>query len=77
MKIQSKDIPAQEAAIVAAALGKHLGLMDNQRNTRAATMAEVEEFCFAPLREITREYKRQLAIAAANITVTAFDEPAA
>lgn len=76
MKIQSKEISAQRAQGVALALGHHLGYLDDQRNTRAATMAEVEEFCFGPLRRIDMEFRRAAAIAAANITVPAFDEPA-
>lgn len=74
MKIQSKDITAAQATRAAVALGSHLGLLDNQRNTRAATLAEVEEFCFGPLRKLTLKYEREQAIAAANINVTAFDE---
>lgn len=76
MKIQSKEVSVARAQLVAVRLGRRLGLLDNQRNIRAATMAEVEEFCFGPLRQIDLEEQRAEAIAAANIAVTAFDDPA-
>lgn len=77
MKISSKEITVAQATRAGVALGHHLGLLDNQRNIRAATLEEVQEFCFGPLRKITRDYEERQAVIAANITVTAFDEPAA
>lgn len=76
MKISSKEITVAQATRAGVALGHYLGLEDAQRNIRSATLEEVQEFCFGPLRKITLDYERELAIAAANITVAAFDEPA-
>lgn len=74
-KIQSKEITVAQANRAALALGHYQGRLDNNRNVRAATLEEVQEFCFGPLRQITLDFERAQAIAAANITVTAFDEP--
>lgn len=75
MKISSKEITVAQATRAGVALGHHLQLLDNNRNIRAATLEEVQEFCFGPLRQITIDYERKAAIAAANITVAPFDEP--
>lgn len=64
MRIQSPDYPADVSADAALALGIHLGLLDNQRNTRPATAQEIKNFCFGPLKQIYDDFVKQRAIAA-------------
>lgn len=73
MKIQSKDVTNQQAQNIAQALGEHVPYLDNQRNVRPATMAEVEAYCFGPLKKIWQDWERRKAIAAANIEVPPAD----
>lgn len=73
MKIQSKNFSNEQFDCIACALGNYLGLLDDQRNSRPATMEEIEDFCFGPLRKIDLDFKLKVAIIAADIVVVPFD----
>lgn len=77
MKIQSKELTVAQITRAAVALGKEKQYLDNQRNIRPATLAEIEDYCFGPLRELTLKYERQVALASVPINVAPFDEPPA
>ena len=64
MRIQSNDIPIERLEELAQALGEELGLLDNQRNTRAATPDEVRAWIFAPAKALHLKFVTKRAIAA-------------
>lgn len=73
MKIQSKEITVEQAQDLALALGYHLGKLDDQRNTRAATADEVRDFCFGPAKEIYLAFVTKRALAQNPLDVTPLD----
>lgn len=73
MKIQSKDVSAEVAQDLALALGHYLGYTDNQRNPRAATAGEINDFVFGPAKQIYLDFVTKRAQLANPVQVAPLD----
>lgn len=65
------EVTADELTRARIAVGAKMGLLDNQRNVRPATNAELREFVFGPLKKLVLDYERE--VAAQKLQLTPFE----